>query len=85
MKLEKVVYTLVIFFKKLRSYFQVHIIAILTNQSIRPILYRSDTSGWLAKWAIELEEFDIKYLLKPSIKAQALVNFVLECTILDEE
>ncbi|XP_073103343.1 uncharacterized protein [Elaeis guineensis] len=38
-----------------------------------------------AKWAIELEEFDIKYLPRPSIKAQVLVDFILECIISDEE
>ena len=30
-------------------------------------------------------EFDINYLPRPSIKAQVLVDFILECTILDEE
>ena len=49
------------------------------------VLHRSDTLGRLAKWAIELGEFDIKYLPRPSIKVQALVDFVLECTISDEE
>ena len=36
-------------------------------------------------WAIKLGEFDIEYLLRPSIKAQALTSFILECTIPDEE
>ena len=49
------------------------------------MLHLSETSDRLAKWAIKLEEFDIKYLPRPSIKAQAPASFILECTILEEE
>ena len=79
------VYALIVSFKKLRLYFQEHTITVLTDQLIRLVLHRSDTSSQLNKWIIELEEFDIKYLMRPSIKAQALADFILECTILDEE
>lgn len=33
---------------------------------------------------MELGEFDIYYRLQPSIKAQALANFLVECTLLEE-
>lgn len=41
--------------------------------------------GWLAKWAIELEEFDIEYKPHPSIKAKVLADFIIKCIIPDEE
>ncbi|XP_074346529.1 uncharacterized protein LOC141685318 [Apium graveolens] len=46
---------------------------------------KSKASGRLNKWVIELGEFDIKYKPRTSIKAQALVEFVVECTISNQE
>ncbi|KAK1580997.1 hypothetical protein Q3G72_002138 [Acer saccharum] len=37
-------------------------------------------SGRLTKWAIELSEFDIEYLPRTAIKAQAVADFVAEFT-----
>ncbi|GAA0169007.1 hypothetical protein LIER_23579 [Lithospermum erythrorhizon] len=34
----------------------------------------------MTTWAIQLSEFDISYVPRTSIKAQALVDFVIECT-----
>ena len=38
----------------------------------------------LAKWVIELIEFEIKFRPQSSIKAQALVDFIVECTITED-
>ena len=38
----------------------------------------------MAKWAIELTEFDINYRPRPAVKAQILIDFVVECTIPEE-
>ena len=35
-------------------------------------------------WAIELSEFDVQYRLRVVIKAQALVDFIVELTMKDE-
>ncbi|XP_077232549.1 uncharacterized protein LOC143869875 [Tasmannia lanceolata] len=67
--------------KKLRLYFQAHTINVLTDQPLRQILHKPNTSGRLGKWAVELSEFDILYLLRPTIKAQVLADFVAECTM----
>ena len=37
-------------------------------------------AGRLIQWAIKLIEFDIKYLPRHAIKAQALVDFIAEFT-----
>ena len=79
-KLEKLIYCLLIAARRLRPYFQEHTITVLTDQPIRAVLHRADASGRIAKWAIELTEFDINYRPRPSIKAQILADFVLECT-----
>ncbi|XP_022855981.1 uncharacterized protein LOC111377155 [Olea europaea var. sylvestris] len=57
-----------------------HPIVVLTNQPLRPILQKSDALGRLLKWAIELGEIDIEFKPRPTIKAQALANFIAELT-----
>ena len=38
------------------------------------------TSGQMAKWSIELNEYSLEFKPTQSIKAQALANFVVECS-----
>ena len=83
--LEKFALALVTASRKLRPYFQAHDIVILTDQPLRNIMHSPRVSGRLIKWAIELGEFDIKYKPRTAIKAQALADFVVECTITDQE
>ena len=56
-------------------------IEVLTDQPLRNIMHSPKVSGRLIKWAIELGEFDIQYKPRVAIKAQALDDFVVECTI----
>ncbi|KAK1404438.1 hypothetical protein POM88_004043 [Heracleum sosnowskyi] len=58
-----------------------HKIKVLIDQPLRNILHSPQVSGRLIKWAIELGEFDIKYKRRTAIKAQALADFMVECTI----
>ncbi|XP_073103279.1 uncharacterized protein [Elaeis guineensis] len=77
------IFALVISAQRLRSYFQAHAIMVLTDQPLRAILHRPDTSGRLAKWAVRLSEFDIQYRSRPALKAQVLADFVVECPTTD--
>ncbi|KAL5583578.1 hypothetical protein UlMin_016020 [Ulmus minor] len=47
---------------------------------LRQILQNPECSGRLAKWAIELSEFDIEYKPRTSIKGQAVADFISEFT-----
>ena len=71
--------------RKLRPYFQAHTIEGLMDQPLRNVIHNLRASGRLIKWAIELGEFDINYKPQMAIKAQALADFVVECTIDNEE
>ncbi|KAL8108705.1 hypothetical protein AgCh_008657 [Apium graveolens] len=83
--IEKFALALVMASRKLRPYFQAHQIEVLTNQPLRNIIHSPKASGRLIKWAIELGEFDLKYKPRIAIKAQALADFVVECTIPNQE
>ncbi|XP_077230135.1 uncharacterized protein LOC143863337 [Tasmannia lanceolata] len=69
---------------KLRPYFQSHTIDVPTNQPLRQILHKPDSSGRLVKRSVELGEFDIRYKPRPAIKAQVLADFLAECSIPSE-
>ena len=80
LKIDKLAYALLIAAKKFRHYFQPHPIAVLTDQPLKQILQRPDTSGRLLKWSIQLNEFHINYRPRMAIKAQALVDFIADFT-----
>ncbi|KAL5567548.1 hypothetical protein UlMin_024123 [Ulmus minor] len=77
---EKVALALVTAARKLRPYFQAHAILVYTKAPLRQVLQNPECSGRLAKWAIELSEFDIEYKPRTSIKGQAVADFISEFT-----
>ncbi|XP_022854655.1 uncharacterized protein LOC111375964 [Olea europaea var. sylvestris] len=77
---EQLALALIVASRKLRQYFQSHPIIVLTNQPLKHILQKPDVSGRLLRWAIELGEFDIEFKPHPSIKGQALADFIAELT-----
>ncbi|KAL0378943.1 UNVERIFIED_CONTAM: Ribonuclease HI [Sesamum radiatum] len=71
---------LVIIARRLRPYFLTHPVGVKTNMLLKQTLGKPDTSGRLIKWAVELSEYDISYLPRTTIKAQALADFVSKMT-----
>ena len=76
--MEKLILALVTIARKLRPYFQVHTIEVLTEYPMKQVLHKLETSGRLMKWAIELSKFDIRYMPKTATKGQVLADFVME-------
>ncbi|KAL0320201.1 UNVERIFIED_CONTAM: hypothetical protein Sradi_5281600 [Sesamum radiatum] len=77
--------TLVITARKLCPYFLSYPVVVRTNTPLKQVLRKPETSGGLIKWAIELSEYDISYLPRTTIKAQALADFVSEMTRATQE
>ena len=78
--MEKLILALVTTARRLRPYFQAHTIEIPIEHPMKQILHKPETSGRLIKWAIEINEFDIKYKPRIAVKGQALVDFIMEFT-----
>ncbi|XP_021732042.1 uncharacterized protein LOC110698832 [Chenopodium quinoa] len=78
--LEKIAYAVVVAARKLRPYFDSHQIVVLTDQPLEKVLGKVEKSGRLTKWAFELTEFSISYQPRAAIKAQALADFLAECS-----
>ncbi|KAG7588764.1 Integrase catalytic core [Arabidopsis suecica] len=81
--MEKLALAVVVSARKLRPYFQSHPIEVLTSHPLRSILHGPSQSGRLAKWAIELSEYDIEYKSRTSAKAQVLADFLTELPLDD--
>ncbi|XP_022848717.1 uncharacterized protein LOC111371020 [Olea europaea var. sylvestris] len=76
--MEKLALALITASRKLRPYFQAHSIEVLTNFPLKQVLQRTDASGRLLKWAIEINEFDLLFRPRHAVKGQALANFMVE-------
>ena len=52
----------------------------MTDHPLKKAMNKLEVAGRLIQWAVELSEFDIKYLPRHAIKAQALADFIAEFT-----
>ena len=78
--IEKLAFALVIAFRKLRYYFQAHVINVLIDHPLKKAMNKLEVTGRLIQWAIELSEFDVRYQPRSAIKAQVLGDFIVEFT-----
>ena len=79
-QIEKLAFALITASRKLRHYFQAHIINVLTDHPLKKAMNKLEAAGRLIQWAVELSEFDIKYLPRHAVKAQALADLIAEFT-----
>ena len=84
-RIEKIVFTLIVASRKLRQYFQANPILVMTDQPIKKSMTQPEAAGRMIQWVIELSQFDIEYHPRITIKAQALVDFIVEFTSPDKD
>ena len=77
-RLERAALALRIAAQKLRPYFQAHPVVVLTDLPLQGIIHKPDLSGRMARWAMELSEYDIQYKPRLSKKGQVLADFLAE-------
>ena len=66
--IEKLAFALITASRKLRHYFQVHVINVMTDHPLKKAMNKLEAVGRLIQWAVELSEFDIWYLPRNAIK-----------------
>ena len=78
--IEKLAFALITTSKKLRHYFQAHIINVMTDHPLKKAMNKLEAAGRLIQWVVELSDFDIRYQPRHAIKPQALADFIAEFT-----
>src|SRR3954463_11924767 len=66
--------------RKLKHYFQEHPITVVSSAPLEDIIQNWEATGRIAKWAIELGAYHIKYEPHTTIKSQALSDFINDWT-----
>jgi ribonuclease HI len=77
---QKLLYTLLIASRKLRHYFQGHLIKVVTDWPLETILRNPNVTGRVEEWVVELQPFEISYETTKVIKSKALAEFTAEWT-----
>jgi hypothetical protein len=80
LEVHKLLYAVLITSKKLRHYFQAHKISEMISYLLRAMLHNPNVTGNIAKWAIELAEFELNFITRHAIKSQVLADFVADWT-----
>jgi hypothetical protein len=53
---------------------------VVTSYPLRAILHNSNGTGNIAKWAVELAEFQLEFQPRHAIKSQVMADFIMEWT-----
>jgi hypothetical protein len=78
LEVHKLLYTVLIASRKLCHYFQAHKISMVTSYPLNVMLHNPKATGNVAKWAVELAEFELNFLPCHAVRSQVLANFVVD-------
>jgi hypothetical protein len=76
----KLIYAILVASRKLRHYFQAHIVVVVTSLLLRDILHNSNATCNIVKWAAELAEFQLDFQHRHAVKSQVLADFIVKWT-----
>ncbi|KAI3453509.1 hypothetical protein Pfo_010172 [Paulownia fortunei] len=77
--IEKICLTLIFTIQKLNHYFQAHTIRlILKANSLKYVMTRPILSDRLARWYLQLQQFEIIYIPQKVVKGQVLADFLAD-------
>ena len=75
---QKLVYAVFMAQRRLRHYFQEHPITVVCSHPLGDIIRNRGATGRVAKWAVKIGVFDLKYSPRTAIKSQVLADFLVD-------
>lgn len=78
--LEKITYAVIMSARKLRHYFEGHIIVVITDQPLHDLFNNREASARISKRAAELSEYIVDFERQTAIKSQVLTDFIADWT-----
>jgi hypothetical protein len=80
LQIQKLLYAIVLTWRKLRHYFQSHPMTVVSSFPLGEIVQNQEVSGRIAKWTVELMGETLAYAPRKAIKSQVLADFLAEWT-----
>jgi ribonuclease HI len=80
LQIQKLLYAVVLARRKLRHYFEAHLVTVVSSFPLGEIILNPDVADRIAKWSVELMGETLAYAPRKAIKSQILADFVAEWT-----
>jgi ribonuclease HI len=77
-QIQKLLYAVVLSRRKLRHYFESHLVTVVSSFPLGEIIQCREASGRIAKWAVELMCETLSFAPRKAIKSQVLADFLAE-------
>ena len=79
-QIQKLFYAMILTRRKLRHYFESHLVTVVSSFLLGEIIQCREASGRIAKWAVELMGETLSFAPRKAIKSQVLADFLAEWT-----
>jgi hypothetical protein len=79
-QVQKLLYAVVLALRKLRHYYEAHLVTVVSSFLLGEIIRNPDAAGRIAKWSVELMGETLAYAPRKAIKSQTLADFVVKWT-----